>query len=478
MKIELSLQTRILRIYRIFTSFYHKMLLNPSEITLEEIIEIQTDFNGFFSKIALREYKNSTNSKIKQLVLKYLCQYSTLFCFSPQMLLKIIQKRLSWYDKGYLFFIRFRNHKIFHKKVREMGYDSVFGAYIDIFDIDWPQLKQEMTKFMKSTEDEYLSLLFAFKSNFNHDHLPLNREEKRKLYEGTGLPKKFLQFPYEKIIQNVQKFFQENQFLTNEMVNRINIEIRSTSKHMNVYESITLPNFSTKEKKFTKVKVVLKKSSKYSISLKNIPHELGHCVQFCNLVSTDINNNIQKIIPYESAISELGGEIFESLFCFPEYIAKIFEINSKTHANEISNYFRLIDLLYKRNYTIYFITQAVFLSSSSRNLFSRNKTQKNFKKLAKKNLHLREVSFSFNYPNIIHHLDFIRGLLFIQEPFLQQCHFSLDSFLSHRDSLLRFFSEGISQPYEGAHRYFSSTFHQNSTYPTLEEIKLMETPLN
>ena len=192
---------------------------------------------------------------------------------------------------------------------------------------------------------------------------------------------------------------------------------------------------------------------------RNIAHELGHCVQILNF---NKNRLYMKLIPYESAVSELGGTIFDSLMCFPDYIADVFEISDKSQAQLIAQYNRYMDLLHKRYYAMTVLSYVEIFSSRRISLRQIRRVKKYFKKQGLKNLGFENVNFPLFRLDLVHYIDSIRGHLFIREPFIQACQFNLDSFLGHREALLTFFSRGVSQPYEKALHYFENEiFHKS-----------------
>ena len=122
-----------------------------------------------------------------------------------------------------------------------------------------------------------------------------------------------------------------------------------------------------------------------------------------------------------------------------------------------------MDLLIKRYNAITVLTYAQIFSSSQISLRQILRVKKKFKKQALKNFGFKNVKLRLFRVDLIHSIDDARGRLFIQEPFIQSCKYDLESFLGHRDSLLTFFSRGVSQPFGKTLNYFEREIFHIST---------------
>ena len=162
--------------------------------------------------------------------------------------------------------------------------------------------------------------------------------------------------------------------------------------------------------------------------------------------------------------------------CFPEYIADIFEISDISQCQLVAQYNRFMDLFYKRYYALTIVSYAKIFSSSQISLRHILWVKKKFIKLSLENLGIENVNFHIFRLDLVHYIDFIRGHLFIQERFLQECNSNLDSFLLHWKALLNFFSHGVSQPFEKALHYFEREIFHTSTVKNDLKSKSLKIP--
>ncbi|MHA1520908.1 MAG: hypothetical protein ACTSRK_12060 [Promethearchaeota archaeon] len=457
---KIPLISHILQNYRPYIQFQNKMMLNPSELSEEEFISMKNDFSQIFRNINDISIWQEIEIKLKQFYLKYLTQFSTIANFDYKIFMDVLLRKASFLQKFKLDIKSVQNLYKLSEQIKILGYNSVYDAYLKIFQVDGHDLIQNLQIFLKSSEKEYRLLFSQQIQSMGDSASILGNHIKTKLYKGKWLDNKYLNRSYLKIISRTQAFLQKNKFLSTKKMQQINILQGKSATLLGGYESITFPITESENFRISYLNVFLKESPEVVPSKRNIAHELGHCVQILNLTQVDL---FEKLLPYESAVSELGGTLFESLMCFPDFIADVFEISDKSQCQLIAQYNRLMDLFFKRYYAISLLTYAEIFNSGRLSLKRVLHAKKNFKKRSLEILGIRNAKLHLLRLDLVHFIDFIRGHLFIQEPFMQACEFSLQTFLEHRETLLSFFSHGVSQPFERALHYFEDEIFHKST---------------
>jgi hypothetical protein len=138
------------------------------------------------------------------------------------------------------------------------------------------------------------------------------------------------------------------------------------------------------------------------------------------LLNLPENDDIYNYLPYESAVNELGGEIFESLFLNRTFIGKIYHIDKSEELEKIVEYNRLYDLMIKRFMAVQFLECMQVLQNSKISQFNSNLSQCKMKQHLEEVLHLEMDKSIFFTSNMVHRFDMIRGTLLIQEKFVQK----------------------------------------------------------
>ncbi len=452
--------TQILQNYQKYIQFQQKLLLNPSKISESEFSSVKNDFCQFYQKIDTPLKWKQLDVRLKQFYLKYLTQYITMNNFSYKLFKDYLLGKASIIQKISLFLKNFQNLFTLTKQIRKLGYNSYFDAYLKIFQVEEDDFNLKLHMFLDSSEKEYRLL---FTNQIQHlDETPkkLGNRLKNKLYQGKWLCNEYLSIPYSKIIKRTQVFLQKHGFLSPKMMQRINIIKGKNASLLGGYESITFPVVGPKNLEISTLNVFLKETLDIVPSNRNIVHELGHCVQILNFNRGGL---FEKLIPYESAVSELGGTLIDSLMCFPEYIADIFDISDFSQSRLIAQYNRFMDLFYKRFYALTVLNYAKIFHSNQISLRHILKVKKIFKKQSLEKLEIKNVNFHLFRLDLVHYIDFIRGHLLIQERFVQTCQYDLELFLGHREALLTFFSHGLSQSYKKALIYFENEIFHTTT---------------
>ncbi len=229
-----------------------------------------------------------------------------------------------------------------------------------------------------------------------------------------------------------------------------NLEANQISQHL--YSNLTLPEIDWGKLTIRKYQIFYSIVRDRPSFQKTLVHELGHIINLSNMPQ---NHDLFSLIPYESAINELGGEFFEFLYFFPDFIAEIYKIHDPQECEKIARYNRLNDLMSKRFLAIQYKTFTKCLQNPKFFKINTTSTQKNIKKLLKRHLFLHSKNVKLFSPNVIHQLDYLRGLLLIQEPFYQSCINSQDKYSNYKSKLNVFFKHLYFQPFDHVLKYFA-----------------------
>ncbi|MHA1520897.1 MAG: hypothetical protein ACTSRK_12005 [Promethearchaeota archaeon] len=280
----------------------------------------------------------------------------------------------------------------------------------------------------------------------------LNIEEKKRLYRGQWLSEKYRNADLNKIAQNLIQYFIEHEYLTEETVSILEHRIEITNIPGFFYNNLTVPEIDWENISIKKFSIYNSIPSHTPYFQKSLVHEMGHVINLSNLPK---NNDIFNYIPYESAINELGGEFFEILYYFPDFIAEIYNIDEKAESEKIANYNRLYDLIVKRYSAIQYKVYSQVLQNPKLFNINSKSAQKTIKHMIEKKLFLQPNSLKIFSPNIIHKLDFVRGFVLIQEPFFQSCKKSSEKKIFYQSKLVHFFKFLYFQPFNQIQRYFA-----------------------
>ncbi len=250
----------ILLNYQYYVQFQHKMLLNPSDISESEFLSIQNDFSQFYSKIDKITIWEEMDLTLKQFYLKYLTQYSIITAFDYKLFGDVMLRKASILQNIGLASKYFQNMHKMDKKVKILGYHSLFDAYLKIFQVDSNRLKKNLHGFLESSEEEYCSL-YAQQLRFLGDpNKRLGKLLKTKLYRGEWLSNKYLNLPYSEIIHRTIGFLQKNGFISPIMMKKITIKKGRMASLLGGYDSVIFPIIDQVIPEMSGINVFLKES--------------------------------------------------------------------------------------------------------------------------------------------------------------------------------------------------------------------------
>lgn len=447
--------TAIRSFYDRYIEFYQKTLVKPVDLTSEELKGIKATFKRFLDN--QDTLSHDLNPNYKKLILKY---------FADNLNFQIVPFRLIRHTSNYLgikfdkiiYFIRsLFTHRKFQRKIKKWGFNSITEAYCQIFNVDLVETLNQIDLFLESTKEEYTTLLKEhlpyIKPNYHNDSIFLTNQEKKQFYQANWLSEKFTNADPREIIKNLLQFFFEKLYITNDTISKLDHKFNFSNDQGLFYTNITLAAIDWKENIITKFTVFNSVRKTYPFTQKAFIHELGHVITFSNLPNS---GDIFTFIPCESAISELGGEFFEILLFLPDFINKIYKITDRNECEQIAKYFRLNDLLQKRFMAIQFKIYSQLLQNPKIININALSTQFKLKSLIKRHLSLQSSNLRLNSPNVIHYFDFIRGLLFIQEPFYNRLKNHSDKYTFFQNKMISFSKDLYFQSFNKIQQQFRS----------------------
>ncbi len=467
-------------LYDGYVELYHKLLNNQRSLTKKDFKSLKLKFRTFFKNSSLNYEDTSTDTstipnkttnknpvnipKFQKLYLKFFAFNCVLQTIPDNLITKSSKKKIPW-RYGLVFpFLNFLSYWRFQRTVKKWGYNSIFDAYCHIFEVDPKETLRQMNQFLLSSEDEYKSLLKEHlpyirphpssksKSDDSPDSIFLDLQEKKRLYQGRWLSDKYRNADLNNIAKNLIQYFIDHGYLTEETVSILDQRIEITHIPSFFYNNLTVPEIDWKNISIKKFSIFNSIPPNNPFFQKSLIHEIGHVIQLSNLPK---NCDFFNLIPYESAINELGGEFFEILYNFPDFIAEIYNIDDKRKSEIIAKYNRLNDLIIKRYLAIQFIVYSQVLQNPKFFKINTKHSQKDIKHMIKKHLSLQPSSLKIFSPNIIHKLDFIRGLVLIQEPFYQSCEKSQEKYFIYQSKLVHFFKHLYFQPFNQIQKFFN-----------------------
>lgn len=449
-------------LYDNYINFYHKLLDPSLPLTRKEIKEVKHIFHTFFTNTKLLPEDLASNSRYSKLYLKYF----TFNCVFQQMpsssFMKTPNNIISMWNK-YTFPIKsLLSNWSMHKNIKKWGFKSVMDAFSVIFDFDIEETMNQMDLFLEKSKEEYYSLLkehihyVRISSDSNsqrNEPIFLSDHEKQQIYNGQWLSDKFRNADLNKISFNLRHYFLEHQYLTEETDSIIEQKIVTSQTGNLFYENITMPKIDWRTNSVTKYTInnFIQLSKPYI--QKALIHEIGHVITLSNLPKSD---DLFTYIPFESAVNELGGEFFEILYVFPDFIAEIYNITDKNECDKISKYFRLYDLISKRYMAILFKNYTYVLQNQKFVNFNSKSVHNRIKCSIRKELSLKPSKNPIFSINMIHQLDYIRGLILIQEPYYHICKNHSNKYSTFQKNMVFFSRQLFFNPFGQIQQYFCS----------------------
>ncbi|MHA1673241.1 MAG: hypothetical protein ACTSYI_06400 [Promethearchaeota archaeon] len=480
-------------LYDGYVELYHKLLNNQHSLSKKDFRALKLKFRSFFKQSTLiidatdsssgmdsdtvtntdtnTDTSTPNNLKFQKLYLKFFAFNCVLQTIPDNLVARSSKKKIPWIY-GLVFPIQnFLSYRKFHRTVKKWGYSSIFEAYCLIFEVDSDETLKQMDHFLESSENEYKSLLkehlpylrpqTSSKTNIDDspDSIFLNLQEKKRFYQGQWLSDKFRNADLNQTAKNLIRYFIDHGYLTEETVSILDQRIEITRTPHFFYNNITIPEINWENNSIKKFAIFNSIPRNTPYFQKTLVHELGHVITLSNLPK---NSDIFTLLPFESAVNELGGEFFEILYFFPDFITKIYGIDEKSESEKIARYNRLYDLISKRFVAIQFKIYAHALQNPKFVKTNTKSVQNKFKTLIKEQLSLQPSNLKLFFPNIIHQLDLIRGLILIQEPFYQVCKNSDEKFLFYQSELKIFSNHLYTQPFNQIQKYFTSNKEKSS----------------